>query len=96
MTICVLGLCRGGHAQEKLTSLEQEGVRWFDIRQLGVEGQGWTENKSPYDRLPAKAEGKVRDAVWGLSRDSAGMCVRFVTARFTTSSEAPRHSDSAR
>ena len=72
-------LCGVSPAQEKLVSQEQEGIRWFDVRQLGVEGQGWTENKSPYDRLPAKAEGKVRDAVWGLSRDSAGMCVRFVT-----------------
>ncbi|HEY6169040.1 MAG TPA: SGNH/GDSL hydrolase family protein [Verrucomicrobiae bacterium] len=52
---------------------------WFDIRQLGVEGQGWTDTKAPYDRLPAKAEGKVRAPVWSLSRNSAGMCVRFVT-----------------
>lgn len=66
-------------SQEQLVSQEQDGIRWFDIRQLGVEGQGWTETKSPYDRLPAKAEGQVRDAVWSLSRDSAGMCVRFVT-----------------
>ena len=80
VTICALiGLSGESHAQTKLVSQEQEGLRWFDARQLGVEGQGWTENKSPYDRLPAKAEGKVRDAVWGLSRDSAGMCVRFVT-----------------
>ena len=80
VTICAwIGLSGESHAQTKLVSQEQEGLRWFDARQLGVEGQGWTENKSPYDRLPAKAEGKVRDAVWGLSRDSAGMCVRFVT-----------------
>jgi hypothetical protein len=29
--------------------------------------------------LPAKAEGVVRAPVWGLSRQSAGLCVRFVT-----------------
>ena len=29
--------------------------------------------------MPAKAEAKVRKAVWDLSRDSAGMCVRFAT-----------------
>ena len=79
----VVGLCSASPPQEKLASLEQDGIRWFDIRQLGVEGQGWIENKSPYDRLPAKAEGKVREAVWGLSRDSAGMCVRFVTEATT-------------
>ncbi|MDY0169469.1 MAG: SGNH/GDSL hydrolase family protein [Thermoguttaceae bacterium] len=62
-----------------LAFTEADGVRWYDIGQLGVEGRGWTELSSPYDRLPAKAQGVVRDAVWNLSRDSAGMAVRFVT-----------------
>ncbi len=65
---------------DELKSTEQEGVRWYDIRQLGVEGQGWTDTLAPYDRLPARAKGVVRDAVWNLSRDSAGQCVRFKTA----------------
>lgn len=67
-------------------------IVWKDVKELGLEGQGWTDVKAPYDRLPARAEGKVRDAVWGLSRHSAGMCVRFVTdstkihARWTVTS----------
>ncbi|QDU93652.1 SGNH/GDSL hydrolase family protein [Lignipirellula cremea] len=52
---------------------------WIDLHQLGVEGQAWKEVKAPYDRLPAKAEGVVRDPVWSLSRHSAGMAARFVT-----------------
>lgn len=52
---------------------------WTDLRKLDVEGKGWTDTKAPFDRLPAKAEGVVRDAVWNLSRHSAGLCVRFVT-----------------
>ncbi len=70
-----------------------DGTLWYDIRHLGLEGQGWPETKSPFDRLPAMAEGVVRDAVWGLSRHSAGLCVRFVTdataikARWTLTSE---------
>ncbi|MFN0198447.1 MAG: SGNH/GDSL hydrolase family protein [Planctomycetaceae bacterium] len=52
---------------------------WYDATLLDVEGRAWTELKSPYDRLPAKAEGVVRDAVWGLSQHSAGMSVRFLT-----------------
>ncbi|MCU0878425.1 MAG: SGNH/GDSL hydrolase family protein [Pirellulaceae bacterium] len=52
---------------------------WYDAKLLTLEGQGWTDVKSPFDRLPAKAEGTVRPAVWNLSRDSAGMCVRFAT-----------------
>src|SRR5262245_50275168 len=55
-----------------------ESLNWTDIRELCIEGQGWKETKAPYDRLPAKAEGKVRAAVWSLSRNSAGMHVRFV------------------
>jgi hypothetical protein len=54
-------------------------LQWRDIREFGVEGRGWNETKAFYDRLPAKAEGVVRKPVWDLSRDSAGMCVRFVT-----------------
>ncbi|MFO0907331.1 MAG: SGNH/GDSL hydrolase family protein [Isosphaeraceae bacterium] len=54
-------------------------VRWTDVRELGVEGQGWTDTKAPFDRLPGRAEGVVRPPVWGLSRQSAGLCVRFAT-----------------
>lgn len=80
-SVCCLALvCLGGAqlpAQE--TKPKDDGVRWMDVKALGLEGQGWTDVKAPYDRLPARAEGKVRDAVWNLSRHSAGMCVRFVT-----------------
>lgn len=55
------------------------GTLWYDARLLGVEGQAWNDVVAPFDRLPKKAEGKVRDAVWNLSRQSAGLCVRFKT-----------------
>lgn len=54
-------------------------LRWQDARALRVEGKGWQDTKDFYDRLPARAEMLVRPAVWNLSRDSAGLCVRFVT-----------------
>jgi hypothetical protein len=54
---------------------------WFDAREIGLEGQGWQEKEqsTDYGRLPAKAQGKVSDAVWKLSKQSAGLCVRFRT-----------------
>ena len=58
---------------------EAQEVVWTDVQALGVEGKGWTDTKAYYDRLPARAEGKVRDPVWKLSRHAAGLCVRFVT-----------------
>ena len=53
--------------------------QWTDARELTVEGKGWLDTKKFYDRWPARAEGKVRAALWGLGQDSAGMAVRFVT-----------------
>lgn len=56
-----------------------ETTTWYDIRKLDLEGQGWKEDIAPFGRLPAKASNTVRQPVWGLSRHSAGLCVRFVT-----------------
>jgi len=43
-----------------------------------VEGQAWSkEVKSFYDRLPARAEKTVRNEVWELSQNSAGLSLRF-------------------
>ncbi|MCE6989242.1 SGNH/GDSL hydrolase family protein [Dyadobacter sp. CY323] len=43
-----------------------------------IEGQAWPkELKNPYDRLPARAEKQVREAVWGLSNQAAGLMIRF-------------------
>lgn len=57
----------------------EAGIAWYDVSQWGVEGKGWTDTARYYDRLPARAEGKVRPPVWSLSRHSAGMLVRFET-----------------
>lgn len=56
-------------------------VEWHDVTTWGIEGRGWVdqERKRWFDRFPAQAEGKVPPAVWSLSRDSAGMMVRFQT-----------------
>jgi len=72
---------------------EKEPILWYDLRLVGIEGQGWKDTKAPFDRLPAKAEATVRKPVWDLSRHSAGMCARFVTdattikARWTLTSD---------
>src|SRR3954452_12363497 len=40
---------------------------WVDAKKLTIEGLGFRDVKLPYDRLPGKAEGVVRPAVWNLS-----------------------------
>jgi hypothetical protein len=56
-------------------------LAWHDVETLGVEGRAWPEQPRLrwYDRLPAAAEKTVTSNVWNLSRDSAGMMVRFQT-----------------
>ena len=77
----------------KATAEAGSDTLWYDLRLVDVEGRGWTDTKAFYDRLPARAEGVVREAVWNLSRNSAGLCARFVTdattiqARWTLTSE---------
>ena len=77
--VSVLGwLLAQASASGQMTN-QTGGLQWHDARELTVEGKGWAETKHFYDRLPARAEGTVRGAVWGLSQDSAGLAVRFVT-----------------
>ena len=54
---------------------------WHDVTKWGVEGREWIneERLRWFDRFPAAAQKTVTSAVWNLSRDSAGMMVRFKT-----------------
>ncbi|MEI8089413.1 MAG: SGNH/GDSL hydrolase family protein [Opitutaceae bacterium] len=56
-------------------------LAWHDVTTWGVEGRafGELERKRWFDRFPASADGQVTPAVWNLSRDSAGLMVRFKT-----------------
>lgn len=55
--------------------------RFVDARTLGIHGQGFPPSSlaSPYDRLPAAAQSVVREAVWSLSTNSAGLFLQFVS-----------------
>jgi lysophospholipase L1-like esterase len=65
---------------------------WYDCKDIGVEGKGWAETNSFYDRLPGKAEKAVPEKDWRLSHHSAGMYVQFssnsetIQVRWTLSS----------
>jgi lysophospholipase L1-like esterase len=52
---------------------------WYSGTLFKIDGKGWDDTKSYYDRLPAKAEGSVTKDVWWLSHNSAGMAIHFVT-----------------
>ncbi|TWU16548.1 hypothetical protein Poly21_37530 [Allorhodopirellula heiligendammensis] len=58
-----------------------DGLDWYDVTQWGLEGRILPEQERQqwFDRLPASAQQSVTKNVWNLSRDSAGMMVRFKT-----------------
>lgn len=69
---------KAGDAQA-VTPVVENGVAWYDVTTWGVEGRILPDQQRTrwFDRFPASAEGKVTANVWNLSRDSAGMMVRF-------------------
>ena len=50
---------------------------WYDPAQLTIEGRGWSDTLTPFERLPARVEGVVREPIWNLGRHSAGLSLRF-------------------
>lgn len=85
--------CTVLHAQEKkpttaqldpamaANQAAQSGLQWHDVTTWGVEGRILPDQPRTrwFDRFPSSAEGQVTSNVWNLSRDSAGMMVRFET-----------------
>lgn len=55
------------------------GLRWSDAGSLTVEGFGWPQESEPYSRFPNRSEGTLREAMWHLSRCSAGITIRFLS-----------------
>ena len=62
-----------------ITPRTEDGVDWYNVENWGIEGRAFDDTDSYFDRLPGRAKGVVRDAVWSLSLHSAGMAVRFKT-----------------
>lgn len=62
-----------------VSAQKQDSYLWYTVSDSvsRFEGQGW--QNIGFNRLPNKAEKTVRDAVWNLSRSSAGLGVRFET-----------------
>ncbi len=77
--LCLRPIATAGETLSVEKAKVENDMAWYDIKLLGLEGQGFTDTSAPYDRLPGRAEKIVRPPVWGLSRDSAGMAVRFIT-----------------
>jgi len=57
----------------------EDKIQWQNATAFEIEGKGWTNTAGPFDRFPDSARPKVNGRAWDLSKDSAGIAVRFVT-----------------
>ena len=65
------------------TAVAQD-TKWFNPLDVPagktvVHNQAWNEDGGNYARLPLRAKDKVREPLWDLSRNSAGIALRFKT-----------------
>jgi lysophospholipase L1-like esterase len=67
------------NSQPATTPTIPHDLVWHDLRSWGVEGRGFADTENYFDRLPARAKDVVGQAVWDLSRNTAGMSCRFQT-----------------
>lgn len=59
------------------TGSGKDSLIFYDARKFDMIGRYHSENN--YARLPQKFQGTVRESVWSLSRNSAGISIRFRT-----------------
>lgn len=57
----------------------RDGLHWYDLRNLPLDGRGWTDVARHYARFPGRAKDVMPSDVWHLAQHSAGMSVRFCT-----------------
>lgn len=74
--VSILLVINFGFAQEEDPALTFYGMENFLIEGTQIDA---SRKESPYDRLPASHKEKVREAVWNLSKNSAGISIRFHT-----------------
>jgi GDSL-like Lipase/Acylhydrolase family/N-terminus of Esterase_SGNH_hydro-type len=81
MKISVLGIFLLSTVISFAQSQKKQNIRFYGKDSFLIEGIAFTDSarESPYDRFPLSAKGKVREAVWNLSKNSAGLAIRFST-----------------
>ncbi len=56
-----------------------QDIIWYDATDFEIEGKGWVDTANPFDRLPESAQNKISSTAWRMSKNNAGIAIRFVT-----------------
>ncbi|XP_065184975.1 uncharacterized protein LOC135815587 [Sycon ciliatum] len=67
------------HTRNQRRETAADPVQFTSLMDLTVRGRAFNNTKQFFNRLPAPAEGVVRDQVFNLSQMATGIHVRFVT-----------------
>lgn len=66
-------------AQDGASTTSKDTISYTNALNYRLIGKGFADTEAPYDRLPTSLKDKVRQPLWDLSKNSAGMAVRFRT-----------------
>lgn len=66
-------------AQNNADTSAKDTISYTNALNYRLLGKGFSNTETPYDRLPVVLKEKIRPALWNLSKNSAGMAVRFRT-----------------
>ena len=69
--ICILLLAFGAMAQE------EDSLVYYQAAAFQIIGKGFPGTESIYDRLPEHLKDTIRPVLWNLSKNSAGIAIRF-------------------
>lgn len=72
LIICISIFCAG-------IAAEADSLKYYHAAEFQIIGRGFDDTQTPFERLPAGLEGKTRTPVWDLSKNCAGLAVRFRT-----------------
>ncbi|MCG2461150.1 SGNH/GDSL hydrolase family protein [Flavobacteriaceae bacterium F89] len=61
------------------SNAQQETLKWHTEKNFSVQGKIQGDRTLPYRRFPAEMRSKVREPVWNLSTNSAGLYIDFYT-----------------
>ncbi len=60
-----------------LKAQHQDHLIYHDACRFTIIGKGFSDTEAPYDRLPVTLKDSIRKPLWILSKNSAGIAVRF-------------------
>jgi hypothetical protein len=62
-----------------LQAAKTDSLQYINAAEFQLIGKGFSDTRKPFERLPARLEGKTRQPVWNLSTNCSGLAVRFRT-----------------